>query len=101
MKKFGKEELITTYVDEKALVINVPIDLLKTTFEYSPNNYDESLILKNREKEFAELIAEHLHDEVDSEDGSTYIHKMLDAIYDNIFEGNIEAEKIVDFNSEY
>lgn len=102
MKKFGVENEITTYVNDKSLFIEVPLNVLKTAFEYSPENYDESVICNNKEKEFAELIAEHLHDEVDSEDGANHVHRMLDGIFNEIFEGNIfETNDIIIFGDGY
>lgn len=102
MKKFGEEgKGITTYVDGESLIINVPVDILKFAFEYAPDNYNEVMIEFEKEKVFAELVAEHLHDDVvDSETGSNFIHGMLDSLFNEIFEGNIEAEGIINFGSD-
>jgi hypothetical protein len=101
MKKFGEEgKGITTYVNENSLIIDVPFDILKIAFEYSPDNYDESTLYAKMEKVFAELIAKHLHDETDSETGSNFIHNMLDSVFTEIFEGNIEADGIIAFGSD-
>jgi hypothetical protein len=62
MKKFGDiENGITTYVNDGALVISIPINVLKTSFEYLPD-YEEAIIKPKKENKFAELIAEHLQE---------------------------------------
>lgn len=93
-------ERITTKVNKTSLIIDIPINILKTAFECCPNNYDESIVRPRKTRAFANLIAEHLHDEVDSEDGATHIHRMLDLVFDEIFEGNIYAEGIVKFGED-
>lgn len=101
MKMFGdKGKGITTYVNEKSLIIDVPFGILTVAFQCYPECYQEASVKPKKQKAFAELIAEHLHDETDSETGSNYIHNMFDAIFADIHEGNIDADGTVKFPEE-
>jgi hypothetical protein len=91
---------IETYVNDKALVIEVPIDILTMSIKYYPDNYPESSVKHEKQRDFAELIAEHLHDEVDQESGANFIHNMFDAIFTEILEGNIDDNGTIDFEEE-
>ena len=100
MKKYGNGTGIETYVNDTALIIEVPIDVLTTSFKYYPVNYPEASVKPKKQKDFAELIAEHLHDETDSETGSNFIHNMFDAIFTEVLEGNIDDKGTVDFEED-
>ncbi len=100
MKKYSNGDNgigITTRVNQKSLIIDIPIELLKTAFIYCPDNYDGTIIKPRKTRAFADLIARHLFDETDSETGTNHIHTMLDSVFNEIFEGNIDTENIIKF----
>jgi hypothetical protein len=101
MKKYGDIGTgIETHVSDTALVIEVPVDVLVTAFKYYPDNYPEASVKPEKQREFTELIAEHLHDETDSETGANFIHNMLDAIFTEVLEGNIDDKGTVDIEED-
>lgn len=101
MQKYGNAGTgIETYVNNTALVIEVPIDVLVAAFRYYPDNYPEASVKPKKQREFTELIAEHLHDEIDTETGSNFIHNMLDAIFTEVLEGNIDDKGTVNFEED-
>ena len=100
MKKYGEGTGIKTFIDEKSLVIEVPLDVLANAFKYFPDNYPEASVKRGKRRDFGELVAKHLQDETDSETGSNFIHNMLDKLFIEINEGSIIADGIVKFDEE-
>lgn len=98
MKTFkeGKAGYKTT-VDDKKLVIEIPISTLICAFNYMPDNEEGTIIKRGKKQAFAELVAEHLHDQVDSETGATFITDMFDKLFIALGEGDIDTSDIIKY----
>jgi hypothetical protein len=99
MEKYNDGEFVVNITDDK-FKIELPLKILVNAFNLHPDNFDEAIVKRGKQKEFAKLIAQNLLDSVDSEKGTNYIEDMLDKVFEEIFEGNIYAEEIINFKEE-
>ena len=99
MEKYNDSEFIINIADDK-FKIELPLKILVNAFNLHPDNFDEAIIKRGKQKEFAKLIAQTLLDSVISEKGTNYIEDMFDKVFKEILEGYIYAEEIIDFNEE-
>lgn len=90
-----------TVVDDKKLIIEIPISTLVCAFNYFPNNVEGSVIKSGKRQAFAEFVAEHLHDEIDSETGASYITDMFDKMFDAIGDGDYDIPDVVKIPEDY
>lgn len=98
MKQFKEKGTgFKTTVDDKKLTIEIPISTLVCAFKYMPDNEEGTTIKKCKKQAFAELVAEHLHDEVDSETGASYITEMFDKLFSAFSDGYIETSDIIKY----
>ncbi len=98
MKKFkGNVTQFTAMVDDKKLVIEIPIKTLAYGFNFAPDNVEEIKIRKGKRQAFAEFIAKHLDDEIDSETGATFITAMFDKMFGEITDGNYDLPDIIKY----
>jgi hypothetical protein len=103
MKKYkdgDNGKCIVTSVNNKAIVIEIPISTLVTAFNYLEANADGTVVKRGKRQVFAELVAEHLHDEIDQETGASYITDMLDKLFVDFGEGHIDTADIIKFPEE-
>lgn len=84
-------------VDEKKLTIEIPISTLVCAFNNMPNNEEGVVVKRGKRQAFAELIAYHLHDEIDSETGATYITDMFDKLFEAFSDGYIDTSDIIKY----
>jgi len=99
MKKF--ENLgFTSKLTNTKLIIEIPVKILVSAFEFYPNNYDESKVKKGKRQMFAEFVAEHILDECDSESGDTFISKALDGVFDLLIEGYEDGREFIEFGED-
>ncbi len=94
--KYGGETGIVTYVDKQKLVIEVDVDVLENSFNHSFEVDGEFEVKKGKTIEFAEFIARFLHCDDFAEDGSNFIHTMLDIAFIAILEGFIDDEGLIE-----
>ena len=87
-------------VDDKKLIIEVPISTLVSAFNYAPDNYEGITIKRGKRQAFAEFIAEHIGDEIDSETGASYLTEMLDKIFSSITDGDYDIPDIIKYPEE-
>lgn len=86
-----------TAVDDKKLIIEIPISTLVCAFNYAPNNAEGTKVKRGKRQMFAEFIAKHLHDEIDSETGASFITEMFDKMFDALTDGNYDASGFIKF----
>lgn len=94
MKKFEENGFIAT-VTNKVVRWEIPISLLISAFNNSPENYSEDgehyiTIKRGKRQEFAEYVAQQLMLECDSETGASHIEQAIDNVFLNVFEGDEE-----------
>ena len=94
MKKFENIGFTSTVTRTK-LTIEIPIKNLVFAFENSPENYEEAKVKRGKRGKFAEFCAKYILEECDQEDGSTYMHKAFDQMFDLIHEGYIDSDEFV------
>ena len=87
-------------VDDKKLIIEVPIGTLVSAFNYAPDNCEGITIKRGKRQLFSEFIAEHLGDEIDSETGASYLTEMFDKMFSAITDGDYDIPDIVKYPSE-
>lgn len=98
MKEFKESHTnYRTAVGDKNLIIEIPIKTLVAAFNGYPELPEGSKVKTGKNQEFAELIAEHLHDEIDQETGASHITTMIDGVFEHISEGFIDSEEVVNF----
>lgn len=101
MKQFKEKGTgYKTAVDDKKLIIEIPISTLVCVFNYLPGNTEGTVVKKGKRQAFAELIAEHLHDEIDSETGASYITDMFDKLFVAFGDGYIDTSDIIKYLEE-
>ena len=101
MKKFKEKGTgYSTSVDEKKLIIQVPISTLVSAFNYAPDNYDGVIVKRGKRQAFAEFIAKHINDEFDSETGASYLTEMLDKMFSAITDGDYDIPELVKYPEE-
>jgi hypothetical protein len=102
MKQFKEKGTgYKTAVDDKKLIIEIPISTLACAFNYYPNNLEGTVIKKGKRQAFAEFVAEHLQDEIDSETGATFITDMLDKMFEAIGESEYDIPDIIKIPEDY
>ncbi len=79
-------------VDDKALKMEIKIKDLKKLFEEDSTNYDESKIIKGKEREFAVWIAKMLEEESDQETGEPYWSEPFNKLFERALEGDTETK---------
>lgn len=79
-------------VDDKTLKMEIKIEDLKKLFEEEPANYDESKIIKGKEREFAVWIAKMLEEESDQETGEPYWSEPFIKLFERALEGDTETK---------
>ena len=99
MEKYEDNGFIINITDNK-FKIEISLKNLVNAFNLYPDNFDEAKVKRGKQKEFAKLIAQALLDSADSEKGDNFIAEMFDRIFEEILEGNVYAEEIIDFNEE-
>ena len=98
MKQFkGTGTGYSTSVDNKKLTVEIPISILVCAFNNMPDNTEGTVVKRGHKQDFAELVAEHLHDEVDSETGASYITEMFDKLFSAFGDGYIDASDIIKY----
>lgn len=98
MKQFKEKGTgYKTIVDEKNLSIEIPISTLAVAFNNMPDNEEGTVVKRGKRQEFAKLIAEHLHDEIDSETGASYVTEMFDKLFIALSDGYIDTADIIKF----
>jgi hypothetical protein len=89
----------TITITNSKLKIDISIDTLVNAFNFYPDNFEQAEVYPNKNKQFAELIGQALLDSVDSERDQNYIATMFDNVFEQILEGNIDTEDIIDFKN--
>jgi hypothetical protein len=98
MKQFKEKGMgYKTVVNDKKLIIEIPISTLVCAFNYFPDNEDGTIVKKGKRQAFAELVAEHLHDEIDSETGASYVTDMFDKLFSSFADGYIDTSDIIKY----
>jgi len=87
-----------TAFDDKKLTIEIPISTLVNAFNYYPNNLEGTKVKSGKKQEFAELIAKHLHDEIDQETGASHITQMFDGLFESFSDGHVDTADIIKFS---
>ena len=86
MKKFENMGF-TTKVSNGKLTIEIPVKNLVMAFENMPDYEYPNKVKKGKHTAFAEFCAEHIIAECDQEDGSNYLHKAFDQMFELLIEG--------------
>lgn len=101
MKQFKEKGTgYKTAIDDKKLVIEIPISTLVCAFNYLPDNADGTVVKRGKKQAFAELVAQHLHDEIDSETGASFITDMFDKLFVAFSDGYIDTLDIIKYPEE-
>jgi hypothetical protein len=101
MKEFQDDcTNMKTIVDDEKITIEIPISTLVFSFKYYPNGIDGQKVITGEERAFAEIVAKHLHDEIDQETGASHITQMTDGLFEYICDGSIEMGKTVNWPDE-
>lgn len=99
MKKF-EDMGFTSIVTSDKLKIEIPIKNLVCAFEACPDNHGEVTIKRGKRQAFAEWLAQMIVSECDPEDGSSYLHKMFDSVFDQIFQGYELCDEFIKYTEE-
>ncbi|MFA5306003.1 MAG: hypothetical protein WC365_01000 [Candidatus Babeliales bacterium] len=98
MKQFKeKGKGYKTVIDGKKLIIEIPISTLICAFNYMPDNADGTVIKRGKRQAFAELVAEHLRDEIDSETGASFVTDMFDKLFVAFNDGYIDTSGVIKY----
>ncbi len=99
MKEFKEKGTnYKTAVDDKKLIIEIPISTLVAAFNGYPNNPEGAKVKSGKKQEFTELVAKHLHDEIDQETGASHITQMVDGLFESFVDGYVDTEDIIKFS---
>lgn len=85
-----------SFVSGDKVIIEFPIKQLVKSFHLSPVNTSGDKIDSEMQTEFAEFIARTVVAEACQHDGATYCDRMLDSIYDAIFEGLLDVDFVLE-----
>jgi hypothetical protein len=98
MKKFEGCGFTTIVTNDK-VKLEIPISDLVIAYEASPNNEDDygnpSTVKRGKRKQFAEWVAKQMVSEANQYDGATYVHQMLDEIFELLFEGYEDGSEFI------